>query len=87
MPARKIELTKRWEDFVDEQVRSGRYMNAGEVLRAGLRLLEIRTNEEAEKLAILKKMTEAGFAELDQGEGLCFENLAQVLSKELSPQR
>lgn len=33
-------LSKHFEDFVESKVKSGRYQDAGEVIRAGLRLLE-----------------------------------------------
>lgn len=35
-------LTDYWQDFIDQMVRSGRYNNRSEVIRAGLRALEER---------------------------------------------
>jgi len=40
MATRNIVLTDRNEEFVDALVKSGRFQNASEALRAGLRLLE-----------------------------------------------
>ena len=40
MPTRNVVLTEPQADLVRELVDSGRYQNASEVIRAGLRLLE-----------------------------------------------
>lgn len=45
-----ISLGDHFENFVDKGVSSGRFKNASEVIRAGLRLLE----EEENKIASLK---------------------------------
>lgn len=45
-----ISLGDHFEDFVDKRVSTGRFKNASEVIRAGLRLLE----EEEAKIASLK---------------------------------
>ena len=44
-----ISLGNHFEDFVDDKVSTGRFKNASEVIRAGLRLLE---EEEAKILAL-----------------------------------
>ena len=53
-----ISLGNHFEDFVGHKVSAGRFKNASEVIRAGLRLLE----EEESKLIILKGTIEVGFA-------------------------
>ncbi len=50
-----ISLGDHFEDFVDAKVSSGRFKNASEVLRAGLRLLEA---EEIKILALQKAIAE-----------------------------
>ena len=51
-----ISLGNHFEDFVDAKVSTGRFKNASEVIRAGLRLLE----EEESKIVALKKAIEEG---------------------------
>lgn len=50
MPTRNINLTERQDRFVAEVMASGRYQNASEVVRDGLRMLEKREAEDAVKL-------------------------------------
>lgn len=45
-----------FEDFVESRIAEGRYKNASEVIRAGLRLLE----EEENRLAALKGALQEG---------------------------
>jgi antitoxin ParD1/3/4 len=54
MPTRNVVLTDQQADMVEELVHSGRYQNASEVLRDGLRLLERREAEERAKLEALR---------------------------------
>ena len=45
MPTRNVVLTDQQAQFIEQQVRSGRYQNASEVLREGLRLVQAREQE------------------------------------------
>jgi antitoxin ParD1/3/4 len=47
MPTRNVNLTKRFDNLIERNVASGRYGNASEVVREGLRLLEKQEKEEA----------------------------------------
>lgn len=58
----------RFETFIAAQIRAGRFNNASEVVRAGLRLLE---DEEA-RLNDLRQLIDAGDAELAAGKGTTF---------------
>lgn len=51
-----ISLGNHFEKFIDSSVDDGRFNNASEVIRAGLRLLE----EEEKKLKILQKAINEG---------------------------
>jgi antitoxin ParD1/3/4 len=57
---RSYALGARFESFVDAQVKSGRYNNASEVVRAGLRLLEDSEQLRELKLAELRRLVEEG---------------------------
>jgi antitoxin ParD1/3/4 len=51
-----VSLGNYFEEFVDNTISEGRFKNASEVIRAGLRLLE----EEENKIAVLKKAISEG---------------------------
>lgn len=78
MPTRNVNLTSHYDQFVAEQVTSGRFKNASEVMRAGLRLLERQDCEEVEKLALLRSLAAEGFGELDQGRGTALDDERQL---------
>ncbi|MDO1584309.1 type II toxin-antitoxin system ParD family antitoxin [Rhizobium oryzicola] len=67
MPTRNVVLTDHHQDMIDRLVKSGRYQNASEVLREGLRLVEQREEVEAAKLKALREAAAIGFADLDEG--------------------
>lgn len=62
MPTRNINLTPQMDKFVDTRIRSGKYANASEVLRAGLRALERSEREDQARLEALRDALEAGEA-------------------------
>ena len=51
-----VSLGEHFEEFVQFRIKEGRYKNASEVIRAGLRLLE----EEEQKFYALKSAIEEG---------------------------
>jgi antitoxin ParD1/3/4 len=67
MATRNVVLTDHLEQVVNDLVLSGRYQNASEVLREGLRLLEQREAEEAAKVDALRNATSIGLMDLEQG--------------------
>ena len=78
MPTRNVNLTGRYEQFVVDQVASGRFKNASEVVRAGLRLLEQHSREDEEKLTLLRSLATEGFDGLDQGQGTIVDGERQL---------
>ena len=78
MPTRNVNLTEHYDSFVQEQIASGRYKNASEVMRAGLRLLESQSTEEIERLQLLRSLSAEGFDAIDQGQGIGLRSEAQL---------
>ncbi|TGS18174.1 type II toxin-antitoxin system ParD family antitoxin [Mesorhizobium sp. M2E.F.Ca.ET.209.01.1.1] len=74
MPTRNVVLTEHLEEVIDRLVKTGRYQNASEVLRDGLRLVEQREARETAKLAALREAANIGFHDIEQGR---FEDIAE----------
>ncbi|MBV8359090.1 MAG: type II toxin-antitoxin system ParD family antitoxin [Deltaproteobacteria bacterium] len=75
MPTRNVVLTKHQQKLIDTLVSSGRYQNASEVLRDGLRLVERREAEDAAKLKALRRAARIGWNALDSGEFKEFDSI------------
>jgi antitoxin ParD1/3/4 len=67
MPTRNVVLSEHQHELVEGLVRSGRYQNASEVLREGLRLIEERERIEGAKLNALKQAARQGWADVSAG--------------------
>ncbi|HKK32159.1 MAG TPA: type II toxin-antitoxin system ParD family antitoxin [Desulfomicrobiaceae bacterium] len=78
MPTRNVVLTDHQSIFVEELVKSGRYQNASEVLREGLRLIEQRELEASERLKALREAVALGVSDIDAGRCTTLENRAEV---------
>jgi antitoxin ParD1/3/4 len=65
MPTRNIVLTDQQAALVERLVKSGRYQNASEVLREGLRLIEQREAEDAARLHALREAARIGVADIE----------------------
>jgi antitoxin ParD1/3/4 len=68
MPTRNVNLTEHFDRFVESGVTSGRFSNASEVVREGLRLLEQREREDAAKIEWLRATAKEGFDAADRGD-------------------
>ena len=58
-----ISLGDYFEDFIKEEVKSGRYSSVSEVIRSALRLLEREEKKERELIKALEKGEQSGFVD------------------------
>jgi antitoxin ParD1/3/4 len=90
MPTRNINLTDHLDRFVETEIGSGRYGNASEVVREGLRLMERRKQEEKARLKWLRGAVRQGLEEIGRGEGVEFslterlEEMVDQIAKDAS---
>lgn len=68
MATRNVVLTDHQASLVERLVDSGRYQNASEVLREGLRLVEQRESEDVLRLEALRSAVNAGIADIRQAD-------------------
>lgn len=73
---KSIVVGEHFEGFIARQVASGRFNNASEVVRAGLRLLE---RDEAE-LAELRKLIQAGDDDIAAERVFTYSSAAELLA-------
>ncbi len=78
MPQRNVTLTDHFDHFINENLESGRFSNASEMVREGLRLLEQRDREEQAKLDWLRGAATEAFDSLDRGEGMRFDSIDEL---------
>ena len=63
MPTRNVVLTNQQTEFIKRLVSSGRYQNASEVLREGIRLIERQELENETHLKALREAAKIGVAD------------------------
>jgi antitoxin ParD1/3/4 len=68
MPTRNVNLTEHFDEFIESGVASGRFGNASEMVREGLRLLEQREEENRTKLEWIRSAVREGIEDLERGE-------------------
>ncbi|MBZ5677660.1 MAG: type II toxin-antitoxin system ParD family antitoxin [Acidobacteriia bacterium] len=78
MPTRNVNLTEELDRFVLKKVKTGRYENASEVVRAALRTLEREEQEYEAKLAVLRAAIDEGDASGIAEDGV-FERVLDTL--------
>ncbi len=75
MPTRNVNLTEHFDRFIDIGITSGRFGNASEVVREGLRLLEQREQQDQAKLEWLRGSVKEATDSIGRGEGIEFETM------------
>lgn len=78
MPTRNVVLTDHQASFVEQLVTSGRYQNASEVLREGLRLVERRESEDEMRLSALRDAAKLGIADIEAGNFRSFDSAGML---------
>lgn len=78
MATRNVVLTERQETLIDTLVKSGRYQNASEVMREGLRLIEQREAEDAAKLVALREAVRQGESSIAAGHFREFDSFDEL---------
>lgn len=82
MRTRNVVLTERQDALVDRLVAEGRFQNASEVLRAGLRLVEDREAEHAARVEAFRAAARAGVASAER-EGVAMFDDMDALAADL----
>lgn len=86
MPTRNVVLTDHQTQFIEQLVTSGRYQNASEVLREGLRMVERRESEDEMRLSALREAARIGTADIEASAFRDFES-ADALGQHLAAVR
>ena len=80
MAIRNVELTDHQEKVIDSLVRSGRYHDASDVVRDGLRLLEKRETEDSARLDALRQAARKGTEAFERGDYRQFPSFDELES-------
>lgn len=80
MPTRNVVLTDHQAELIEKLVSSGRYQNASEVLREGLRLVENREKEDHARLQALREAARVGIEDLESGRYKEFASMSELKS-------
>jgi antitoxin ParD1/3/4 len=68
MPTRNVNLTDHLDGFIESGITSGRFSDASEMVREGLRLLEQREQEDKARVKWLRAAVKVGVEDIDRGE-------------------
>ena len=97
MPTRNVNLTEHCDQFIETGITSGRFGNASEVVREGLRLLEQSEREDRARIEWLRSAAREGFDAFDSGDYMTlnsgeeldafFDQIHEEVSTELAAER
>ncbi len=68
MLRQNVKLSARHAAFIREGIDTGQYCNASAVIRAALRLLEERVEEDRRRVDTLRRLATDAFDSIDRGE-------------------
>ena len=78
MPTRNVNLTEHFDRFIDDGVSSGRFSNASEMVREGLRLLEQRQEEDRARIEWLRGPAQEGIDAIERGDVTSFDSSEEM---------
>jgi len=76
MPTRNVVLTDHQAKLIERLVDSGRFQNASEVLREGIRLVEQRVAEDQARIDALRAAVLVGDTDIEAGRSMVFSGPA-----------
>lgn len=87
MPTRNVVLTDYQEQLIERLVETGRFQNASEVLREGVRLVEERESRHKESIKALRAELQIGIADIEAGRSAVysaseFRNRVKTLARQ-----
>jgi antitoxin ParD1/3/4 len=78
MPTRNVNLTTHFNRFIEDGIASGRFSNASEVVREGLRLLEQREQEDKARLEWLRAAANEGFDAIKHRDNVTLRSTREI---------
>jgi antitoxin ParD1/3/4 len=80
MPTRNVSLSDQFDSFIAAGIEEGRYSNASEVVREGLRLLQQREAEDRAKIEWLRGAVQEGVDAIERGEYVTLRSPEEIAS-------
>lgn len=78
MPTRNISLSDQFDSFIASGIEEGRYGNASEVVREGLRLLQQREAEDKAKIEWLRSAVQEGIDAVERGDYIVLNSHEEI---------